>query len=71
MADDIPDDIQDFDAGMLEWFYVEDDYPLAVRVLSLFQLLQRSVPVRVERFLQANWSSVQFAIWETKKISHC
>ena len=29
--DDVPEyDIDDMDSGMLEWLYVEDDYPLAV-----------------------------------------
>ena len=46
----MPDDLEGFDSGMLEWFYVEDDYPLAVSLLSLFQLLQRAVPGGWNRF---------------------
>ena len=58
MADDIPDDLEGFDSGMLEWFYVEDDYPLAVSVLSVVQLLQRSGPNHLEPVSHASWMAL-------------
>ena len=33
MADDFQDDYEGFDEGMLEWFYLEEDYPLAVSIV--------------------------------------
>ena len=45
MAEDVPDDIDGFDTGMLEWYYVEDDFPLAVseRVILCIAFMQRAV----------------------------